>query len=213
MAKDLATIVRDVPGISLDLSRAQLGDFDRQRVVGLFHELGFRRMLDDIARSMGSHGSDAMPTRRRQRPACDVRGGRRRGRGSGASGCAPTRPAVAQEGDGIVRDLAALDAVVAQLKAAEQRRVQRPDHRPAADAGRHRRDRAGDRARTLAGTSRSATSRRRSRSSSSTGPTSASGWRRCCATPASRSGPTTPSSTRSCWPATASRPRGWRSTR
>ena len=46
----------DVPGIELDLDRAQLGDFDRQRVVGLFHELGFRRMLDDIARSM-DHGT------------------------------------------------------------------------------------------------------------------------------------------------------------
>src|SRR3954463_7226449 len=56
MAKDLATIVREVPGIQLDLTRAQLGDFDRQRVVGLFHELGFRRMLDDIARSM-DHGT------------------------------------------------------------------------------------------------------------------------------------------------------------
>src|SRR5215212_3487896 len=57
LAKDLATIVRDAP-VTLDLSRAQLGDFDRQRVVGLFHELGFRRMLDDIARSMGEAGPD-----------------------------------------------------------------------------------------------------------------------------------------------------------
>src|SRR5213078_4458763 len=52
MAKDLATIVRDAP-VTLDLARAALVDFDRQRVVGLFHELGFRRMIDDIARSMG----------------------------------------------------------------------------------------------------------------------------------------------------------------
>ncbi len=52
MAKDLATIVRDAP-VRLDLARAALVDFDRQRVVGLFHDLGFRRMIDDIARSMG----------------------------------------------------------------------------------------------------------------------------------------------------------------
>src|SRR5689334_22788453 len=40
MAKDLATIVRNAP-VTLDLERAALVDFDRQRVVGLFHELGF----------------------------------------------------------------------------------------------------------------------------------------------------------------------------
>jgi len=57
MAKDLATIVRDAP-VSLDLERASLGDFNRQRVVGLFHELGFRRMIDDIARSMGGGVAD-----------------------------------------------------------------------------------------------------------------------------------------------------------
>jgi len=57
MAKDLATIMRDAP-IELDLSRAELADFDRQRVVGLFHDLGFRRLIDDIARSMSNQNVD-----------------------------------------------------------------------------------------------------------------------------------------------------------
>jgi DNA polymerase I len=113
MAKDLATIVRQVPGIELDLSRAQLGDFDRQRVVGLFHELGFRRMLDDIARSMdhgtvdeaGATGQLAMFA---EAAAEDVAG----------SSDTPASEAIASEGDGIVRDLDALDAVIAELRKA-----------------------------------------------------------------------------------------------
>ena len=112
MAKDLATIIRDVPGIELDLSRAQLGDFDRQRVVGLFHELGFRRMLDDIARSMdhgtfdgaGASGQLALFA---EAAAEDTSG-------AAASGA---EAAPSQEGDGIVRDLDALDEVLARIKA------------------------------------------------------------------------------------------------
>jgi len=52
MAKDLATIVRDLP-VTLDLDAAELRSFDRQQVVALFHELGFRRLLDGIEDSMG----------------------------------------------------------------------------------------------------------------------------------------------------------------
>jgi DNA polymerase I len=113
LAKDLATIVRQVPGIHLDLTRAQLGDFDRQRVVGLFHELGFRRMLDDIARSMdhgtfgdaGASGQLALFAEAAAETADTPAG-------------AASESSSSQEGDGIVRDLAALDAVVEQLRAA-----------------------------------------------------------------------------------------------
>ena len=114
LAKDLATIVRAVPGIELDLSRAQLGDFDRQRVVGLFHELGFRRMLDDIARSMdhgtldgaGASGQLAMFA---EAAAEDV---------SGASANDGGGATDAQDGDGIIRDLDALDDMLARIKSA-----------------------------------------------------------------------------------------------
>jgi DNA polymerase I len=113
MAKELATIVRQVPGITLDLTRAQLGDFDRQRVVGLFHELGFRRMLDDIARSMGDKpidgaGASGQLAMFAEAAAEDVAGGED----------APTASST-QEGDGIVRSLDVLDEVVAKLRAAE----------------------------------------------------------------------------------------------
>ncbi|MFN8632571.1 MAG: DNA polymerase I [Chloroflexota bacterium] len=112
-AKWLATIVRDAP-VTLDLTSAQLKDFDRQRVVGLFHELGFRRLLDDIARSMGeAHPDEAGASGQlalfAEAAAEDVM--------DEAASAAPTTPT--QEGDGIIRDLVALDAVVAQLKAAE----------------------------------------------------------------------------------------------
>jgi DNA polymerase-1 len=113
MAKELATIVRQVPGITLDLTRAQLGDFDRQRVVGLFHELGFRRMLDDIARSMGDRpvdgaGASGQLAMFAEAAAEDVAGGQD----------APAAGST-QEGDGIVRSLDVLDEVVAKLRTAE----------------------------------------------------------------------------------------------
>jgi DNA polymerase I len=52
LAKDLATIVCDLP-VTLDLEQAELKSFERQRVVGMFHELGFRTLIDDIQRSIG----------------------------------------------------------------------------------------------------------------------------------------------------------------
>jgi DNA polymerase-1 len=113
MAKDLATIVRDVPGISLDLSRAQLGDFDRQRVVGLFHELGFRRLLDDIARSMGDSPPDGAGASGQLAMFAEAAAD------AADSGAAAGESAAVQEGDGIIRDLEALDAVVERLRAAD----------------------------------------------------------------------------------------------
>jgi DNA polymerase-1 len=112
MAKELATIVRDVP-ITLDLSRAELHDFDRQRVVGLFHELGFRRLLDEIARSM-SHGAPDGAGASGQlamfaEAAADA---------ADADAAASSEAPAGQDSDGIIRDLAALNAVVEALRAA-----------------------------------------------------------------------------------------------
>jgi DNA polymerase-1 len=114
LAKELATIVRDVPGISLDLSRAQLGDFDRQRVVGLFHELGFRRMLDDIARSMGDSPADGAGASSQLAMFAEAAAD------SAEAGAQTADEAGAmQGGDGIIRDLEALDAVVEKLRSAD----------------------------------------------------------------------------------------------
>ncbi len=55
LAKDLATIVCDLP-VTLDVERAELRDFERQQLLALFHELGFRTLLDEIQRSIGDGG-------------------------------------------------------------------------------------------------------------------------------------------------------------
>ncbi|MFN8521822.1 MAG: DNA polymerase I [Chloroflexota bacterium] len=64
LSKKLATIVRDVP-ITLDLPAAELGEYDRQQIVGRFRELGFRSLVDEIDRSLGgtspsANGSDQL---------------------------------------------------------------------------------------------------------------------------------------------------------
>ncbi|MQC16709.1 MAG: DNA polymerase I [Chloroflexi bacterium] len=56
LSKELATIVRDVPEVELDLDAARLKDYDRQTVVDLFHALEFRSL---IARLPASDGDDA----------------------------------------------------------------------------------------------------------------------------------------------------------
>jgi len=123
MAKWLATIVRDVP-VTLDLSHAKLGDFDRQRVVGLFHELGFRRLLDDISRSMGdiglsdTDGAAATGDSAAASGQMDLFGAPGDDPAAGAGTATPdVQPN--QDVAGIVRDVAALDALVETLTAAE----------------------------------------------------------------------------------------------
>ena len=113
LAKELATIVRQVPGINLDLTRAQLGDFDRQRVVGLFHELGFRRLLDDIARSMDHGTSDGVGASGQLALFAEAAA-----ETTEPSARAESELASTQDGDGIVRDLSALDVIVEQLRGA-----------------------------------------------------------------------------------------------
>ena len=51
LSKELATIVRDVPDVELDLDASRLRDYDRQTVVDLFHELEFRSLLNRLPES------------------------------------------------------------------------------------------------------------------------------------------------------------------
>ncbi|MSQ42554.1 MAG: DNA polymerase I, partial [Dehalococcoidia bacterium] len=51
LSRELATIVREVPGVTLDLDAAVLKDYDRQRVVELFHELEFRSLITRLPES------------------------------------------------------------------------------------------------------------------------------------------------------------------
>jgi len=58
LSRALATIV-DVPGIELDLAACEFGDYDRQRVLTLFTELGFRTLIPRLPNAPG-HGSQQL---------------------------------------------------------------------------------------------------------------------------------------------------------
>jgi DNA polymerase-1 len=51
--KDLTTIVRDVPSISLDLDAARLADYDRETVIRLFREYEFRTLIERLPAMSG----------------------------------------------------------------------------------------------------------------------------------------------------------------
>ncbi|HEX2626929.1 MAG TPA: 5'-3' exonuclease H3TH domain-containing protein, partial [Candidatus Limnocylindrales bacterium] len=51
--KDLTTIVRDVPSISLDLEAARLADYDRETVIRLFREYEFRTLIERLPAMTG----------------------------------------------------------------------------------------------------------------------------------------------------------------
>ena len=51
LSKELATIVRDVPGIELDLDSAVVSEYDRDAVVELFRELEFRSLINRLPAS------------------------------------------------------------------------------------------------------------------------------------------------------------------
>lgn len=51
LSRELATIIREVPDITLDLESAVLRDYDRQKVVDLFHELEFRSLISRLPQS------------------------------------------------------------------------------------------------------------------------------------------------------------------
>ena len=50
MSKRLATIVTDVP-ITLDLEKCRTSHYDRDRVMEVFRELGFRSLVDRLPKS------------------------------------------------------------------------------------------------------------------------------------------------------------------
>jgi DNA polymerase I len=104
MAKELATIVHDLP-VTLDPKQAELRSFERQQVLALFHELGFRSLLDDIRKSIGDGTSDDDGGQL----AMFGEASEERAEQADPTG-APT----------VVGDLAALDALVAQIRAAGQ---------------------------------------------------------------------------------------------
>jgi DNA polymerase-1 len=51
LSKELATIVRDVPGIALDLDSAVVHEYDRDAVLELFRELEFRSLINRLPAS------------------------------------------------------------------------------------------------------------------------------------------------------------------
>ena len=51
LSRELATIICDVPEVTLDLESAVLKDYDRQAVIDLFHELEFRSLVTRLPES------------------------------------------------------------------------------------------------------------------------------------------------------------------
>ncbi len=56
LAKRLATVVCDLP-VELDLDHARLGDVRRPEVVGLFHDLGFKSLVDRLPKATAAQPS------------------------------------------------------------------------------------------------------------------------------------------------------------
>ena len=61
LSHELATIICDVPDVTLDLSIAVLKDYDRQAVVDLFHELEFRTLVNRLPESNHAATPEAQP--------------------------------------------------------------------------------------------------------------------------------------------------------
>ena len=64
-SKFMATIVRDVPGVDLDLGISQVSDYDRDAVLEMFRELEFRSLVSRLP----AHASDTPAPGERERPA------------------------------------------------------------------------------------------------------------------------------------------------
>jgi DNA polymerase-1 len=56
--RELTTIVRDVPGIELDLDAARLADYDRETVIRLFREYEFRTLIERLPAMTGESAVD-----------------------------------------------------------------------------------------------------------------------------------------------------------
>ncbi len=61
LSYELATIIRDVPGVDLDLDAAELADYDREAVVELFQELEFRTLINRLPQSNREAAVDEPP--------------------------------------------------------------------------------------------------------------------------------------------------------
>ncbi|HJM75754.1 MAG TPA: DNA polymerase I [Dehalococcoidia bacterium] len=64
-SKFMATIVRDVPGVDLDLDTSQVSDYDRDAVLEMFRELEFRSLVSRLP----AHASDTPAPGERAQPA------------------------------------------------------------------------------------------------------------------------------------------------
>lgn len=61
LARQLSTIVTDLP-VTLDLSACRTRDFDRARVVTLFHELEFKSLIERLPQSDAAPAAAELPT-------------------------------------------------------------------------------------------------------------------------------------------------------
>ena len=61
LSYELATIIREVPGLELDLDAAELADYDREAVVALFQELEFRSLINRLPASNRTAEASAPP--------------------------------------------------------------------------------------------------------------------------------------------------------
>ena len=68
LSKELATIVRDVPDVTLDLDASELADYDRQRVADLFQELEFKSLIERLP------ASSRAPTETAAAPPAELNG-------------------------------------------------------------------------------------------------------------------------------------------
>ena len=62
LSYELATIICDVPDVTLDLEASVLKDYDRQAVVDLFQELEFRSLVNRLPESSQTVSIEAQPT-------------------------------------------------------------------------------------------------------------------------------------------------------
>ena len=61
LSQELATIICDVPDVTLDLESSVLRDYDRQAVVDLFHELEFRSLVNRLPESSQPVSAQTQP--------------------------------------------------------------------------------------------------------------------------------------------------------
>lgn len=117
MCRDLAQIVRDAP-IDLDLEGCAVGPLDRDKVLSLFHDLGFRSLIDRLP-SAGGQGP-AAPAQRPggagrpgvEQPGLFEEAGVARGEGDQGGGSATT--------PGILSSLGEVNEIARHLREARE---------------------------------------------------------------------------------------------